>query len=109
MESLPPILRNNGLEVLDIKELSPGIDDIEVLDKANTENAILLTEDKDFGELVYRLKLVNHGVILIRLSGWESNQKGQFVADIITKHKQEFWNAFSVIAPDKVRIRKMIR
>ncbi|MEZ4775677.1 MAG: DUF5615 family PIN-like protein [Bacteroidia bacterium] len=103
------LLRQKGFTVLDIKELSPGIDDIEVLKMANQENAILITEDKDFGELVYRLKMVNHGVMLIRLSGWESSQKGKYVAEVIDRHKEQFWDSFSVISTDKIRIRKMMK
>lgn len=103
------ILREKGFEALDIKQISPGIDDVSVLEIANRENALLITEDKDFGELVYRLKMVNHGVILIRLSGWESREKGRFVAEIISNHKEEFWNSFSVIGSDKIRIRKIMK
>ena len=43
-------LRNAGCDVLSVSELSPSIDDNEVLKIANNENRILLTSDKDFGE-----------------------------------------------------------
>jgi len=43
-------LRNAGYDVLSVSELSPSIDDNEVLKIANNENRILLTSDKDFGE-----------------------------------------------------------
>lgn len=43
-------LRNAGYDVLSVLELSPSIDDNEVLKIANNENRILLTSDKDFGE-----------------------------------------------------------
>ena len=105
---LVAILREQGLDVIDIKEVAPGIDDREVLNRANEARAILITEDKDFGELVYRLKMITHGVILIRLSGWESSRKGRYVAKIIAQYQEELWEAFSVIAPDKVRVRKII-
>lgn len=49
-------LKGSGFEVISILEFKPGINDEEVLDLALKEQAILLTEDKDFGELTYRLK-----------------------------------------------------
>ncbi|MBC8548815.1 MAG: DUF5615 family PIN-like protein, partial [Candidatus Brocadiales bacterium] len=49
-------LRNDGHDVVYILEKKPGISDDEVLLDAYNEGRILLTEDKDFGELVYRLR-----------------------------------------------------
>jgi predicted nuclease of predicted toxin-antitoxin system len=48
-------LRQDGYTVWYIPEMEPGISDDEVLDLANQEGALLLTSDKDFGELVFRL------------------------------------------------------
>jgi len=48
--------RNYGHDVSYILEEKPGIEDDKILLYAFTEGRILLTEDKDFGELVYRLK-----------------------------------------------------
>ncbi|MEM6344674.1 MAG: DUF5615 family PIN-like protein [Bacteroidota bacterium] len=104
---LVSILREKAIEVLYVREVAKGIDDVAVLELANTENAILITEDKDFGELVYRLKMINRGIILIRLSGLESKEKGKYVSQIILQHSEKFRDAFSVIGVDKIRIRKM--
>jgi predicted nuclease of predicted toxin-antitoxin system len=62
-------LRAAGHEVLFVAELDPGIDDEAVLLRSRQTNAILLTADKDFGELVFRQRLVHAGVLLIRLAG----------------------------------------
>src|SRR5262245_61172078 len=48
-------LRADGHDTLYVAEMSPGITDDEILREASSRNALLLTEDKDFGELVYRL------------------------------------------------------
>ena len=53
--------------------MQPGITDAEVLNLANNESAILLTSDKDFGELIFRLHRIAAGVVLIRLFGLASN------------------------------------
>jgi len=60
-------LRQSGHDVLYIFELKRGATDDEVLALAFDQRRILLTEDKDFGELVYRLKKPAHGIILIRI------------------------------------------
>ena len=60
-------LRTQGMEVFAIVEQAPSIPDDEVLSIAFHLNAPLITEDKDFGELVFRLKLPHRGIILLRL------------------------------------------
>jgi len=85
--------------------MSPGVSDTDVLDVANRENAILLTFDKDFGDLVFRQRRVSRGVILIRLHGLSPDQKAALVADMIQNNGPELPRAFSVLTPKKVRIR----
>ena len=51
------ILKKQGLDVYSIQDNNPGISDEQVLKIANDLNAVLITEDKDFGELTHRLKL----------------------------------------------------
>jgi len=99
-------LRLQGHTVLYVAEMEPGISDETVLERANAHGALLITEDKDFGELVYRQGLVHLGVVLVRLAGLVSATKGQIVADAITQHESETPNAFTVISPGLVRIRK---
>lgn len=99
-------LRQDGHNVLYIAEMSPGIDDDVILAQANASNALLLTLDKDFGELVFRQGLVHAGVILIRLAGLQPTTKAQLVATVLGERGIELLNAFSVIAPGSVRIRK---
>ena len=53
------ILRLDGNEVIYIAELKPGISDEAVLDYANKSESILVTADRDFGELVFRMKRVH--------------------------------------------------
>jgi predicted nuclease of predicted toxin-antitoxin system len=99
-------LRQDGHDTLYVAELSPSITDDQVLQEANTRNALLLTEDKDFGELVYRLGRVHAGVVLIRLAGLPPSTKAETVAKVFQDHATELAGAFSVISPGAVRIRK---
>lgn len=61
--------RADGHNVQSVAEFEPGIDDEAVLRESRETNAILLTADKDFGELVFRQGLLHSGVMLIRLAG----------------------------------------
>lgn len=99
-------LRQAGYEVWYIAEMDPGISDDVILAQANTNQALLMTLDKDFGELVYRQGLVHAGVILLRLAGLQAETKAALVTQIIQQRGQEMVNAFSVVSPGTVRIRK---
>ena len=98
-------LRQDGHDVVYIAEQEPGISDETVLQRANESGAMLLTEDKDFGELTFRQHLVHHGVILIRLSGLSNQTKAEMVAGALSERGQRFENGFSVISPGMIRIR----
>ena len=98
-------LRQNGHQVWYVAEMEPGIADEVVLDLANREGAVLLTADKDFGELVFRQERMTKGVILIRLAGISPVRKAEIVAAALAAHGGEMEEAFTVIAPGAVRIR----
>lgn len=99
-------LRQDGHAVAYIAEMSPGIDDDTILRQANADKALLLTLDKDFGELVFRQGLVHAGVILIRLAGLQPETKANIVAAAIREHETELLDSFSVISPGSMRIRQ---
>jgi predicted nuclease of predicted toxin-antitoxin system len=98
-------LRQDGHRVTYVAEMEPGISDQIVLQRANEQEALLLTVDKDFGELTYRQKLINHGVVLIRLAGLLNQTKAELTAEALRDRGAEFMNAFSVISPGMIRIR----
>ncbi len=98
-------LRQDGHAVVYVAELAPSISDDEVLQQANERQAVLVTVDKDFGELVFRLNRVAAGVLLIRLEGLTSPTKATIVAQAIHDHETEMYGAFSVISPGVIRIR----
>jgi len=98
-------LRSNGHDVVYVAELSPGITDDAVLELANVDERILMTADKDFGELVFRLRRVAFGVLLVRLPGLPSASKASAVAQVIGEHGDEMAGAFTVLSAGLVRIR----
>jgi predicted nuclease of predicted toxin-antitoxin system len=99
-------LRQDGHHVRYVAEMKPGISDDTVLDLANQESALLLTADKDFGELVFRQHRLTQGVVLIRLAGLSPIRKAEIVASAINRHITELPHAFAVISPEVFRIRR---
>lgn len=100
-------LRSAGHPVFYIAEMAPSISDDEVLKIANQKSALLLTADKDFGELIFRQGLVSYGVVLIRLSGMDGESKSEIVTSTVDKHSDEIVGNFTVISHSRVRIRRI--
>src|SRR5215213_9465538 len=99
-------LRQDGFEVLYVAEMEPGVPDIVVLERANEKTALLVTADKDFGELVFREgRLSSGGVVLIRLAGLSAGRKAEIISKVFEERGSEFAHAFTVISPGRVRIR----
>jgi len=100
-------LRENGFEILSIAEQFPGIRDDKVLAIAHENAALLITQDKDFGELVHRLGKAHHGVVLVRLAGLPPYDKAAHCLAAINRHRDELPGAFTVITEKEVKIRKV--
>jgi len=96
-------LREQSVEVYAIIESSPSIIDEDLLKIAHDNNALLLTEDKDFGELVFRLQLPHHGILLIRID--DNKIKIEKVVELIIKNLDDLSGKFSVIKNEKLRIK----
>ncbi len=79
-------LRTDGHTVVAIGELSPGVADTQVLAEADRTQAVLLTEDKDFGELVYRQGASHRGVVLVRLAGLSRAVRAALVSEAFKAH-----------------------
>lgn len=102
-------LRKSGHQVTFVAEMEPGISDKAVLELANKQNAVLITADKDFGEIVFRQRQIITGVILIRLAGLSQESKSLVVSRMIEKHLKQLEGSFTVVSPTRIRMRKAIR
>jgi len=56
---------------------------------------------------VFRLKLANHGVTIIRLAGWDKIEKMNRVAEVFKEHFSKMKDCFTTIRPDRITIRKL--
>ncbi len=97
-------MRNEGYDVSAIVETNSGVDDEAVLKIANDEARILLTCDKDFGELVFRLKLIHSGIILFRVPDVSTELKISFLINCLKNHFGKLALSFTVISSQKIRI-----
>jgi predicted nuclease of predicted toxin-antitoxin system len=78
-------LKEKGFAIEHITFIKPGIRDDRVLRLAFSKKYILITVDKDFGELAFRSKRPSHGIILYRLSGFSNKLKAQVVEEVLRK------------------------
>ena len=100
-------LRQDGYDVLYVAEMNPSISDDEVLRRANENNALVITADKDFGEMVFHHnRLAAGGVILLRLAGLSPERKATILIKLIEARRSELPDSFSVVSPGRIRIRQ---
>jgi predicted nuclease of predicted toxin-antitoxin system len=97
-------LRTNGYDVLAVSEIIPRAEDSEVIRLAVREKRILLTEDKDFGRLVYSHGQKTLGVIFLR---FPTSVRKQIAKDVIKLVKQQggkLVGCFATVQPGRIRI-----
>lgn len=98
-------LRSSGFDVFYTIDEVRALDDEIILQIATNEKRILITKDKDFGELVFRLNKDHAGVILLRLEGFTTQERAAMVCPLILRYKDQLLNAFTVIQKEVIRIR----
>jgi predicted nuclease of predicted toxin-antitoxin system len=98
-------LRAAGYNVLAISEFMTRSDDRDLISRSAREQRILLTEDKDFGWLVYVSQVDSAGVILIRYPGSARRELAQVVLRLVENQGKDLVGAFCVLEPGFVRIR----
>ncbi|MCF6148290.1 MAG: hypothetical protein E3K37_06495 [Candidatus Kuenenia sp.] len=63
----------------------------------------MLTNDKDFGEIVFRQKLISSGIVLFRIRGQDTMEKLKLLRKVLISHKDRISKHFVVITKEKVR------
>ena len=98
-------LRAEGYDVVALTEITSHTIDSEVVALSYSEKRILLTEDKDFGQLVFASQADSAGVILIRYPGNARKSLQEAVIKLIHEQGTEIQNAFVVMQPGQIRMR----
>lgn len=101
-------LRAAGHDVAAVREDGPGSTDATVLERARAEGRVLLTFDRDFGELVYRHEApAPPGVIYLRFAPAAPREPADVLAALATQPEVAFEGYFTVLDRDRVRQRKL--
>jgi predicted nuclease of predicted toxin-antitoxin system len=101
-------LRLDGYDVASITEQMAGADDEAVIDFARTERRLLITEDTNFGQLVFAAAKQNSGVILIRYPASARSALTAAVRKLLSDSGESLYSRFAVLEPERVRITQLV-
>ncbi len=108
-ENVPSIivqwLKDSGFDVVEAGAISAGAEDLHWLQIADAEQRIIITADKDFGELVFRDKLNTHGIILMRLFDQEIEERLSRIQEVWSVVEANPKGRFVVITSKRIRVR----
>ena len=102
-------LRQAGHDVLWIRETAPGCSDTAVLARAQNEQRLLLTFDKDFGDLVFRSgAAASSGIVLFRITQSSAAAVAERICAILAG-RPDWEGHYSVVDDATVRMRPILR
>ena len=96
-------LQDHNHHVFSVFDEAMGMDDDEIIRKALNERWILITNDKDFGQKVYRDGRLHRGVILLRLEDERPASKIQVLSRVLESYSDRISNSFLVATERQVR------
>jgi predicted nuclease of predicted toxin-antitoxin system len=100
-------LRQQGHDVLSVKEAMRSEEDHLILARAQKEQRILLTHDKDFGELTFKSRMpASCGIILFRLAGSDPDTDNRRILAALDS-RTDWAGHFSVVTDDRIRMRPL--
>ena len=105
--ALVGLLRQSGHEALYVSEISPRATDIAVMNLAERDHRLLLTEDKDFGDLVFRQARPVPGIVLIRIVAMQRQRKAERLIVAIERFGQTLFGRYTVIEQARFRMRPL--
>lgn len=101
-------LRAAAYDVEAIMEIAPGESDANIIKMAVSSGRILITEDRDFGDLVYAHQKDHGGIILIRYPSTARNDMAEIILGLVKQKGQALAGCFIVVSPLKIRIRTRV-
>ena len=97
-------LRAAGHDVVAVSDVARGAADTVVIELARSERRVLLTEDKDFGQLVFAAARQSSGVVLLR---WPVSARGGLaiaIAEFVAAQGESLIGSFAVVEPGRARV-----
>ncbi len=102
------VLRDHGHDVAAVAEETPGEKDAAILARAARERRVLITFDRDYGELIFRRALaIPAGVVYLRFSPSSPEQPGRFMLRLLDVADLEIEGRFTVATRSEVRQRPL--
>ena len=98
-------LKENGYDVKAVRDINPKAGDSEILHIAIAEGRMVITMDKDFGELVYNSGKKHSGVLLLRLEDANGEQKVEIVKKVLCEYADKIETKFCVFQDGRLRIK----
>ena len=102
-------LRAEGHDVISIFEAARGSPDRDILGWAVRENRVVVTADKDFGDLVYRDGHTHTGIILLRLDDKTTRNSIRVLTDLFAHYADRLDSHVVVVTETSVRVSRNIR
>jgi predicted nuclease of predicted toxin-antitoxin system len=102
-------LRRAGHDVVYVAEITPRASDIEVMERAARERRLLLTEDKDFGDLVFRRRQPVPGLLLLRIGPTQRQRKAERLLAAIDRFGRDLFGHYTVIEEARFRSRPLVQ
>lgn len=96
-------LRDEGHDVLGVHEFNRGLADEAILAKAVADEYVLITCDKDFGELVRRVGRPHRGVVLLRLGCERARERIAAIRWLLRDYAERIPGALTVVTEKRIR------
>jgi predicted nuclease of predicted toxin-antitoxin system len=104
--SLESWIRESGHDAVFVREIDPRLSDSAILQQAQQEDRIVVTMDKDFGELVFRSQHPHRGVLLLRFEEQSASASVPILSEILERHAARLQGSFAVYQNGHLRIRR---
>lgn len=106
---LVKLLREASHDVVYVADIAAGASDTDLIGMARRENRLLLTDDKDFGELIFRRRWDVPGVVLMRIASDDPHARLLRLAAAIVQFEERLYGRYTVIEDARFRFRSLRR
>jgi predicted nuclease of predicted toxin-antitoxin system len=94
----------SGYDVKAMRDINPRAEDTEILSVAVSESRMVVTMDKDFGELVFKSGKAHAGVLILRLEDATGHEKIEVMKAILRDHEDKLYGKFCVFHSGRLRV-----
>ena len=98
-------LKDNRFDVVSVRDINPKAKDADILTIAAKQERIVITMDKDFGELIFNSGMTHAGVLILRMEDATGDQKADAIQSILSKFSGKIEGMFCVYQDGRLRVR----